>query len=79
MDEIMLYISKETKEKREYLRNFCNRIESMKSEGVKVDVYKLGMSEEPNFWREMYEDYKLPEEKCDRKFIKIGKEHQTEI
>ena len=79
MDDISLYISKETKDKREYLINFSDRIESMKSEGIKIDAYKIGMKEDPNFWIEMYENDKLPEEKCNRKFIRIGKDYQINI
>ena len=79
MDDISLYISKETKEQREYLIDFYNRIDSMKSDGIKVDAYKIGMKENPNFWGELYEDDKLPEEKCKRKFIRIGQEYQINI
>ena len=50
MDDMSLYISKETKEYREYLIDFYNRIDSMKSDGIKVDAYKIGMNEKPNFW-----------------------------
>lgn len=34
------------------------------------------MIENPNFWGELYEDDKLPEEKCKRKYIRIGPEYQ---
>ena len=51
----------------------------MKSDGIKVDAYKIGMRENPNFWGELYEDDKLPEEKCKRKFIRIGQEYQINL
>jgi hypothetical protein len=37
------------------------------------------MKEDPKFWSELYEDDKLPEEKCNRKCVNIGKEYQTNI
>ena len=79
MDDISLYISKETKEKRAYLINFHNEIECMKSNGIIVDAYKIGMNDNPYFWGELYEDDKLPEEKCKRKFVRIGQEYQINI
>lgn len=78
-DDISLYISKETIEKREYLIDFYNRIDIMKSNGIKVDAYKIGMNETPKFWSELYEDDKLPEEKCIRVKPRIGKEYQINI
>ena len=42
-------------------------------------VYQLGMKEEPNFWGELYEDDPLPEEKCPRKYIRVGPEFQVDI
>ena len=79
MDEITLYLSKETIEKRKYLQDFFIRMEILKLNNKKIDVYKIGMQEDPNFWSELYEDYPLQEEKYSRKHIKIGKEYQANI
>ena len=37
------------------------------------------MAEDRKFWGELYEDYKLPEEKCPRKHIRIGSEYQVKL
>ena len=79
MDEITLYLSKETMEKRKYLQDFFIRMEILKLNNKKINVYKIGMEEDPKFWCELYEDYPLQEEKCSRKHIKIGKEYQANI
>ena len=79
MDEISLYLSKETNEKRKYLQDFFIRMEILKLNNKKIDVYKIGMDEDPKFWSELYEDDPLPEEKCPHKYIKIGKEYQANI
>lgn len=79
MNEISLYLSKETIEKRKYLQDFFIRMEILKLNNKKIDVYKIGMQEDPKFWRELYEDDYLPEEKCSRKYINIGKEYQANI
>ena len=79
MDEISLYLSKETIEKRKYLQDFFIRMEILKLNNKKIDAYKIGMEEDHNFWSELYEDDPLPEEKCSRKYVKIGKEYQANI
>lgn len=79
MDDISLFISLETTEKRKYLIEFFKRVKALKKENQIVDVYQLGMKEQPNFWRELYEDDPLPEEKCPRKYIRIGPEFQVDI
>ena len=79
MDEISLYLSKETIEKRKYLTDFFNRMGILKLNNKKIDVYKIGMQEDPKFWSELYEDDPLPEEKCPRKYIRIGKKYQANI
>lgn len=79
MDEIKLYLSFETKEKRQYLKNFYKKVDDIKLLGEKVDVYNMGMEDDYKFWNELYEDYKLEEEKCERKKINIGKNYQVNI
>lgn len=79
MDSISLYLSIETIEKRQYLIDFFNRIDNLKLNNKKVNAYKIGMEEDSKFWSELYEDYNLPEEKCKRKYIRIGKEFQATI
>ena len=79
MDEISLYLSKETTSQRKYLKDFHKKIELLKLQNNKVDAYKLGMTENYKFWSEMYEDDKLPEENCSRTYIRIGKEYQADI
>ena len=37
------------------------------------------MQENPKFWSELYEDDPLPEEKCPRKYIRVGKQYQVNI
>ena len=37
------------------------------------------MEEDPKFWSELYEDDNLPEEKCNRKHIRIGEQFQVNI
>lgn len=79
MDDISLFISLETTEKRKYLLDFFKRVKTLKKENNNIDVYQLGMKEEPNFWGELYEDDPLPEEKCHRKYIRVGPEFQVDI
>ena len=79
MDSISLYLSIETIEKRKYLIDFFNKIENLKLNNQKVDAYKIGMEEDPKFWSELYEDDILPEEKCKRKYIRIGEQFQVNI
>ena len=79
MDEISLYISKDTIDQRKYLKEFFKKLELLKSQNNKVDAYKLGMTENYNFWSEMYEDDKLPKKMPSRTYIKIGKEYQADI
>jgi hypothetical protein len=79
MDDISLYISKDTIEKKKYLTDFFKRIEVLKVGNKHIDAYKIGMNEEPKFWSELYDDYPLPEEKCDRKYIRVGAEYQAKI
>ena len=79
MNDIALFICKETKEQREYLTNFFKRMENLKNNGSIIDVYKIGMKENPKFWSELYDDYTLPEEKCKRKYIRLGPEYQVKI
>ena len=47
MDEITFYLSKETIEKRKYLQDFFIRMEILKLNNKKIDVYKIGMEEDP--------------------------------
>jgi len=54
-------------------------MEILKLNNKKIDLYKIGMEEDPKFWSELYEDYPLQEEKCSRKYVKIGKEYQANI
>ncbi len=79
MDELTFYLSKETIEKRKYLQDFFIRMEILKLNNKKIDVYKIGMKEDPKFWSELYEDYPLPEKKCSRKYINIGNKYQVSI
>ena len=79
MDEISLFLSKETIEKRNYLRKFFEKIEKMKLDNKKIDAYKIGMAEDSKFWGELYEDDFLPEEKCIRKYVRIGSEYQVNV
>ena len=79
MDDISLFISLETIEKRKYLIEFFKRVKVLKKENHNIDVYQLGMKEKPNFWGELYEDDSLHEEKCPRKYIRIGPKFQVAI
>ena len=79
MDDISLFISLETTEKRKYLIDFFKRVRTLKKENNNIDVYQLGMQEHPNFWGELYEDDPLPEEKCPRKYILVEPEFQVDI
>lgn len=79
MDDISVYISIETIEKRQYIIDFFKRIEILKQKNKYVNVYRIGMEEDQKFWSELYEDDKLPEEKCKRKYINIGEEYQADI
>lgn len=58
----MEYIFKETSEGRKYLRECA------------VDKEKV--QERPDFWKNMYSDSKLVEEKCPPKSPRIGPEYQ---
>lgn len=75
----MNYLNNLKIEKRKYLQDFFIRMEILKLNNKKIDVYKIGMEEDPKFWCELYEDYPLQEEKCSRKYVKIGKECQVDI
>ena len=79
MDEIKLYLSLETKEKRKYLKNFYKKVKDIKLLGEKVDVYNMGLNDDYKFWNELYEVYKLPEEICKRNYIRIGEEYQINL
>ena len=79
MDDISLFISLETTEKRKYLNEFFKKVNVLKKENQNIDVYQLGMKENPNFWAELYEDDPLPEEKCPQKYIRVGPEFQVDI
>ena len=79
MDDISLFLSIETIEKRQYLIDFFKRIEILKQKNKYIDAYKIGMVEDQKFWSELYDDDKLPEEKCNIKCVNIGKEYQVDI
>ena len=79
MDDISLFISLETTEKRKYLIDFFKKVRFLKKKNKNVDVYHLGMKDNPNFWAELYENDPLPEEKCPRKYIRVGPEFQVDI
>ena len=79
MDDISVYISKETVKNRKYLINFFERIKELKKKNKIVDVYGIGIKENFNFWSEIYEDNKLLEENCDRKHVRIGPEYQIDL
>ena len=38
-----------------------------------VDVYNKGLDEDYNFWSQIYDDYPLPEEKCEKKKLELVK------
>ena len=75
----MNYLNNLKIKKRKYLQDFFIRMEILKLNNKKIDVYKISMEEDPKFWCELYEDYPLQEEKCSRKYVKIGKECQVDI
>ena len=79
MNDISLFLSKDTVAKRKYLFDFFNRVSLSKLNGIRVNVYKMGMLEDSKFWSELYEDYPLPEEKCQPKNIRIGNQYQANI
>ena len=62
MDDISLFLSKETVEKRKYLKDFFKKIELSKklnknTTNKKVSAYTIGMAEDRKVWEELYEDY----------------------
>lgn len=79
MDPFLVYSQKDTIEKRKYLINFFKKIDDEKKINLVVDVYNKGLDEYYNFWSQIYEDYLLPEEKCKKKKIRIGKNYQANI
>ena len=74
MDTISNFISKQTIEKRKYLKEFFIILENLKKINSKLDVYNYSINDDYNFWNELYEDYVLIEKKP-----RIGKEHQVKI
>ena len=63
MDEISLFLSKETIEKGIILESSLKKIEKMKLDNKKIDAYKIGMAEDSKFWGELYEDDFYPKRK----------------
>ena len=78
MDGILLYLSKDTIDRRKYLKSFFKLVEVIKENTKKIDVYKYGLEDDYNFWIEMYDYSKLPEEKTKIK-PNIGIEFQVKI
>ena len=79
MDGILLYLSKDTIDRRKYLKSFFKLVEVIKENTKKFDVYKYGLEDDYNFWIEMYDDSKLAEEKPKRKKPNIGIEFQVKL
>tara|TARA_B100000674_G_scaffold466711_1_gene450952 strand:+ start:215 stop:457 length:243 start_codon:yes stop_codon:yes gene_type:complete len=79
MNSIALYISKDTIEKRKYLIDFHNKLEKEKLQNKKIDVYNLSLNDNYKFWNDIYDDYKLEEDKCNKKIPRIGIQYQVSI
>ena len=84
-EKMMLAVSKDTTEKRNYLIQFNNRMEMEYKKNTRSgrcmhgDHYVIGMKENPMFWKDIYDDSHLPENgRMGNQKPKIGKKYQTE-